>query len=281
MEAANFDELLDRYLSGEATADELARFEALLLGDAGKRRQLTERCQMEIELHKAFGGVLPENASVPLTPRRRPILRRIAVLAVAASVVLAMATVAYVAWPDRREIEIVSGNVQIAGASTDRIPKGVVFQVADQKPAVFELPDRSRVEFDATSWAAFHGSRGDARQVIQLQEGGGLFEVAPAGGEFRVETPAGNVTALGTAFSVKLRARKPDAKSKNSHSLTVAVSSGRVRVDANGESVVLAPRTSRVFGDDGQQNNNDDGQKNNQNNGNQGNQGSNQDGRKK
>jgi ferric-dicitrate binding protein FerR (iron transport regulator) len=86
-------------------------------------------------------------------------------------------------------------------------------------------------------------------------------------GQFRVETPVGAVTALGTEFSVRLR---PAGRDKGNLWMAVNVTDGSVQVDAGNKSFKLSVGDRRVFGDDGEQNNVDDGDQNNQNDGDQG-----------
>ena len=53
METSRFDLLLDHFLSGEATAEELAELAALLRADPEKRRVLAMRSLLEVQMRKA------------------------------------------------------------------------------------------------------------------------------------------------------------------------------------------------------------------------------------
>src|SRR5262249_31585599 len=114
------------------------------------------------------------------------------------------------------------------------------------------------------------GGRGRVRQLIKLTQGGGTFQVAHGGGQFRVETPVGTVVTLGTAFSVQLRLRPqgavPRTGTQRSMLMAVSVTDGEVQVDTKNKSYKLAVGDRRIFNDDGEQNNVDDGDQNNQGN---------------
>jgi hypothetical protein len=105
------------------------------------------------------------------------------------------------------------------------------------------MSDGSEAELAPASSANFRGRVGDARQVVELNQGAGKFKVAKAPDSFRIDTPSGRVSVLGTEFTVELRKQK-----KGPAALAVSVASGRVRVEAGGQTRELGPGESRVFG---------------------------------
>ena len=266
-----FDTLLERYQSGTATPAEIADLEKILRTDPAKRRRFVESFLLEVQLHKVCSGILPlpQHAIRPMRNWRRVGIW----VAAAAGILLAVGTYLFFK-PGQKPLvgpEVVSGQLQRDGVALERITDGERFQVVGDKVAVIRLADGSRAEFEPASEGTIHGGAGQERQVVELAQGGGNFQVVHGGGRFCVETPIGTVTALGTKFSVRIETRgknKPGAKGKRS--LAVAVTEGSVQVDAGGKSYRLSPGKTRLFGDDGEQNNRDDGDQNN--NGEQGNQ---------
>jgi ferric-dicitrate binding protein FerR (iron transport regulator) len=269
MDPGRFEPLLERYQSGDATPDEVTELEGFLRADPDKRRRLVECFLLEVQLRKVGSSILPVTEK-PQTPRGR--FRRVVVWVTATAAAVAL-TVGAVLWfaSGRKQLpasEVLAGRVSVGGGTVERVPAGAWFEVAGDTAAVIRLADGSRAELEPASEAALHGRVGEVREVVELSRGGGAFQVAHGGGLFRVETPAGTVTALGTAFSVRLQPRRElKTGTKRKPALAVAVTEGSVRVDADGQSVVIAAGQGRVFGDDGDQNNRNDGDRNNKNDG--------------
>jgi ferric-dicitrate binding protein FerR (iron transport regulator) len=273
-----FEILFDRYQRREATAAEVAELDRLLQESAERRAVLVERSLLEIHLkkvysHEGFDHVIrPSRNAAPPSGR----FRRSGLWAVAAGVIFAVGIGLF--WTLTRSApghnEVLSGQVVIDGVPTTRIPDGLAFSVPGQQPAAIRLADGSVAELAATSRAEIQGGQGRSRQVVKLTQGGGTFQVAHGGGQFRVETPVGTVLALGTAFSVKLRPRPqgagPDTGTQRSLLMAVAVTDGAVQVDTKNKSYKLAAGDRRFFNDDGEQNNVDDGDQNNRDDGNRG-----------
>jgi len=130
--------------------------------------------------------------------------------------------------------QVLTGDVKAEGGKVE---------VSAAAPALFRLSDGSEAELAPSTSAVFRGRQGDARQVVELNQGAGKFKVAKAPDSFRIVTPLGRVSVLGTEFSVELRKQK-----KGPPAMAVSVSSGRVRVESGGLSKELGPGESRVFG---------------------------------
>lgn len=234
-----FEILLDRFLGGEATREEQAELETLLRGDAAKRRRLAERLLLEVHLYKAFAGIAPvQRAPISLARFQRfvPAAWAAAVLLLALS-----AWLIFYAYPGRRggtQGVVESGQVRAGNATIAHIAPEVPFAVAGPDVAVIRLPDGTRAELDPGSQAIVHAQAGAARPTVELLQGGGKFEVPPGQGQFRVDTPLGTVTVLGTVFAVRLQ---------QAASLQVAVVSGKVQVQCAGKLRMLTAGESGSF----------------------------------
>jgi ferric-dicitrate binding protein FerR (iron transport regulator) len=259
MATDRFETLLALYQGGEAKPTEVEELESMLRADAALRGLFVERFLLEAHLFKTFSAFAPgEKVAV----RPLVLLRRIGGGLAAAAVLLAIG--ALLLWPAGRNQalahEVVAGRVAVGGVPTERIPDGAQFEVVSDTAAIISLPNGSEAELNPASTANIHVGDG---QTIELVRGGGRFRVR-SGERFRVNTPAGTVTALGTDFSVTLRPRVKQGNGTGAGqaipALAVAVAAGTVGVDAGGQNYVVTAGQSRFFGDDGDRNQKDDGQ---------------------
>src|SRR5262245_32518101 len=118
------DELLDRFQAGEAAASEISELENLLRADAGNRRRLVDAILLDVQLYKAFAGIVPATP-----PRAIPIRtwRRVVPWAVAAAILLVVGSLAtYLCWPEGgASSHLDSGQVRVAGnSSASDVPEG-------------------------------------------------------------------------------------------------------------------------------------------------------------
>ena len=146
--------------------------------------------------------------------------------------------------------QVVSGRVAVDGVAALQVPSGSRIEVLSDSDAVIRLADGSVAEFAPSSRAVIRGRRDQVRQVIELEHGRGDFQVKQAEGTFRVDTPVGSVTALGTEFSVELQPESMGATVVNNPvamGLVVAVLAGNVEVDYEGNRYELALGEDRVF----------------------------------
>ena len=261
METSRFDLLLDHFLSGEATAEELAELAALLRADPEKRRVLAMRSLLEVQMRKAFSGIaMPEpapaavpTAPVPITVPMTPSRGRIGIRwAAAAAVLFAMAAGIYVISDIQKArippAAIDSGQVRINKVEVPNIPADQPFEVTGDKAAVVRLADGSQAEFEPGTKALLRRPSGSARQIIELQEGGGAFSVTKAQAQFQVETPVGTVAVVGTEFTVQLS--RPNANlpvGEQPLAMRVAVRTGSVAVHAGSKSYLLSAGDDRIF----------------------------------
>ncbi len=239
MDSERLDHLIDAYVLGEARDAERAELTQALHADAAARHRFVERAMMEAHLYRASSPqesverVLRMAKSQPSWRGGARWLSAAAALVLAAGVAVAL----YLGLARPSGLpggpQVVQGRILIDGQAVRRVDEDRPVRVVGQEAAVLILADGSRVVLDPDSEAIFTHRPGEARQVVRLASGGGRFTVAHAGGAFRVETPAGRVTALGTEFAARLLDRGQPA-------LAVGVDAGSVRVDVNGRSRVLA-----------------------------------------
>jgi ferric-dicitrate binding protein FerR (iron transport regulator) len=251
VDSNRFDILLDEYVSGAAAPAEAAELGQLLQTDAALRRQFADRLLLEIHLRKAYAAAAPTG---PIEHKRQRSWRVVVGWMVAAVVLFALG-VGLLSWFNRGPVtargnEVLAGEVYLDGVALEQLPEEKPFEVAAEAPAVIRLADGSKAEIAPASKATIHGPRDSVRQAVELERGGGKFAVVPGNGQFRVETAAGNVTVLGTEFSVKLETRSRGEGKRGGRArttMTVAVTEGSVKVDSAGKSYVLAAGERRVF----------------------------------
>jgi ferric-dicitrate binding protein FerR (iron transport regulator) len=244
----DWDFLIHRHLSGEelteeqrrALNDRLRKFPRL-------RKRLAEMAFEQVQFRDIRGVSEPvpililgpdaqEPATAPLLKPAAAVRRPWILPAVAAAACLAL-IVGLIVWTSGAPAEpfkVVSGDVKAEGSRVE---------VSGPTPAFVRMSDGSEAELAPASSANFRGRVGDARQVVELNQGSGRFKVAKAPESFRIDTPSGRVSVLGTEFTVELRKQK-----KGPAALAVSVASGRVRVEAGGQTRELGPGESRVFG---------------------------------
>ncbi|MFO0968855.1 MAG: FecR family protein [Gemmataceae bacterium] len=254
----SFDSLLEDYLAGALSSAGRATFEEALRSDRALRRRLVQRSLLEVHLRKAFAGQGANTDSASPTPE--PKQRRRWTVAAAAAVLLALG-LGGALWLARQGQEPPSFSdapskqplrpapEQVGQPQGEKAPEEKWLEVDAKRSRVLDLADGSRAELLGGSKAIVHAPHGEFRQSVELTRGGGVFTVSKREGKFRVDTPAGSVTALGTEFTVKLERRdhgdKREGRAKQS--LFVAVKEGAVRVEAGGASQTLRAGEERSF----------------------------------
>lgn len=104
------------------------------------------------------------------------------------------------------------------------------YLIADRgQHSEYTLPDGSTVNVNADSKISYSKARFTKRRILKL-EGEAFFSVQK-GNPFVVETKLGNVEVLGTNLNVYAR----------NNNLNVACLTGKVKVTARGESLILGP----------------------------------------
>jgi hypothetical protein len=196
-------------------------------------------------------GVTPPTAPrvVPVDFRRR-VLRWAAAAALVAALALATWLINW-GGKDRERNLVQSGQVVVAGQIVSEIPDGISFSVTGAASAVVQLKDGSRATFAPGTQGAIRGPGAGLREVVELTIGTGRFQVRQGGGQFRVDTAVGNITVLGTEFSVALRPVEETnallnyggfivtSKARTVLALTVAVTVGNVGLSIGGKTYSL------------------------------------------
>jgi len=258
------DLLLMRYLDGALDEASRSELESMLEDDPKAAIRLTVLAYDRVALRGllknsavAEAGRTPEKPGRRFPPRfsrPRPSRRRWVVAgALSAAAILLLLAIAYWALPSGLRLE--EGLVAVGGLETSRVREGERFTVSGNRSATLRLADGSRVKLEADSVGVAHGGTKGARQVFELIRGKGRFKVEKAMGGFRVETPAGKVTVLGTEFDVELR---PGAQrggremtGRTALTLVVAVIVGSVQVEWSGGTVTLSAGQQQVFAAEG------------------------------
>ena len=177
---------------------------------------------------------------------RRPLLVAAAALALIAGGALLLYTARGPA-----SHEVLSGQVFADGTRAKSVKDGQRLEVIGGGPAVVALNDGSRVTLTPSSVAVLHGREGAVRQNLKLVNGRGDFKVQSGSRLFKVTTSVGNVTVLGTEFSVELRHAQrqggEEMKGKIATVMAVAVALGSVEVEVGGKAYVLSAGQNRVF----------------------------------
>lgn len=254
-------ELIRKYLDRSASAAEVQELEKLL----GERPDLADALACTARFDAMLGKLFQEEGArsktlrlvEPIERARRSKWRKAGLVAAAAAVLLVggaallglfqgkplplpTGTGPVATGPNR----VISGQVLINGAAAESIPDGTPLRIADAQPAVIRLPDGSEAKLDPASRAVIHGQVPGLRQMVELVEGGGTFQVEKGNGEFQVETRLGRVTVLGTQFSVRLL---PGDAAQPQGRMAVAVLSGLVQVEFAGRTYLLSANENRVF----------------------------------
>lgn len=261
-------QLIGKYLDGHPAPEELADLQRRLreAPEAAEAFAAAARVDAWLAGHfreekgardvaAVFRQVEAGRPAASRQPGAAPRWRSSKVLAAAAVVVLACGAGLwlYLGGLPATSHQVLAGRVMTGGAEATVIPQGARIRVADSAPAVIRLTDGSRATLEASSVAVLHGRAAGRRQLVELDAGGGTFQVAKAKGDFEVKTPLGRVTALGTEFSVRLAAAANGHEKEGEHpragrrALAVAVLSGAVQVEFAGQTHTLQAGDSRVF----------------------------------
>jgi ferric-dicitrate binding protein FerR (iron transport regulator) len=250
-------ELIQKHLDQVASAAELAELDQLVSNSpeavdrfvaAGRMDLLLEEYAREAVGRDVLGTNLPAPAA-----RSARSGRRILAAGLAAAVLLVAAGLTVLLRVGRTEMTpygVVWGHVLVDGAPAEWIPDGSRVEVAGETAAVIRLADGSQAELAPETAVVLHG-RGGRVLEMELDRGGGKFQVGREGRRLRVETPAGTITARGTEFNLELRPE--DAKGgepmndKVAFLLAVAVMAGNVEVRSKDQSYVLASGETGLF----------------------------------
>lgn len=240
---ADLDLLLIRHLDGSLTEAEAGTLSERLARDPEAARRLAlfaadqAALRAALKVEELSRKALPAERSklAQSGPATQTAWRLPAAMAAAAALVMGVG--AWLLFGDSGPA-LESGHLRVAGAAASA-PRLNETLEAHGGPAVLRLTDGSKMELSEASLARVQEPADGLRQVITLEEGEGTFKVTKGGGRFRVETPHGRITVLGTAFTVKVprKRRKPG---QDADVFRVIVHSGRVEVESDGRTVALS-----------------------------------------
>jgi ribosomal 50S subunit-recycling heat shock protein len=206
-------DLIQRYLDGTLTPEELAELDALLRDPvAAERFAALSRLDADLWSHFREEARLPPLP--PLPPRRAWAAR----LALAACLLL-LAGAGLVWWS---------------------LPPAWPRDVVAEAEETIRLPDGSTVTLSAGTSATLWP------RSVELHEGEGYFDVRPGEELFEVMTPAGRVTVVGTQFQVNVN--EEETMNGKGWILAVAVMAGLVDVSYDGEQFRLGAGQRGVYG---------------------------------
>lgn len=245
MNDAAFDELLFKHLDGTLGEDEARPLSERLASDPQAARRLALFAADYANLRQALRVQEISRKAIALAPlaarppaaHPAPAVRAgfswkfKAAAGLAAAVVLAVGLAFALRAPSAA---LLSGRILVDGQPSTTLAVGKPIQAVGGS-AVLRLEDGSRLELSEESTVRLTPPADGFRQWVALDEGEGRFQVVKGGGQFRVQTPIGHVTVLGTEFSVRVPRRHEAARAE----LAVAVHEGRVQVDHNGRSIML------------------------------------------
>ena len=195
-------DLTARYTSGQASAEDVRRLNAMLMADGDARRTFLELCNIESGLQEQTVhavGVMP--LGPPVRPTRRSLPPWAAALLV--GLVSAAATAAAAWWSVDLERQVATvvrfvgdakalGRGPVSAGRRYDLPAGTAEIVtATGVQAVIEAP------------AAFAF---ESPQMLRLERGRLSANVPPSGTGFTVRTPTGKAIDLGTRFGVDVDA---------------------------------------------------------------------------
>ena len=269
------NDLIQKYLNDTLSADEFRELQRQISADPAAGDAFALACRMDAALaehfaqekqvetssvlaRRAVAQVLASDDYLPARPRRSR--SRLAWFTAAALLIAAGAGVWFAAQhrieptPNIGVHRLLSGRALIDGREDQPIHDGSRVEALDE-PAVIALSDGSQAQLAPSSEALLRGPVGAVRQVVALTRGGGIFRVEKGRRQFRVETPVGNITVLGTEFEVRLQKFHPNEGDnemlmRTFLTLAVLVSAGNVEVEVNGRLHTLTAGQNQVFADD-------------------------------
>lgn len=183
--------LMNRYLDGEATAEEVARLNELLRADADARRKFSELANLDSALAAAAAGW-----SAPVVSRRVVAFSSAGRWLAAAACFAILASGAWWWGSERPAFATVANSAGTAEFANGGALRGESHEIA-AGTVEFVTARGARVVIEAP--AAF---RFESAQLLHVTHGRVAAEVPPAAKGFTVITPTGKAIDLGTKFGV-------------------------------------------------------------------------------
>ena len=268
-------QLFQRYFEGLSTEAEVAELNRRIASDPVVADQFAQAAVVHMALERQFKQALqiedasrfltepqPAAAEAPQTfvrahptPPKTPRLeanRRIPLWAwgtAAAALVLLLAF-----WlAPREEIRISSGRLTAGDAAVERVPFDVILQTEGAEPTILHLRHRGFVRLEPGT--RFSLIRQKEQILVRLQAGEAecTASASSARRPLWVESPVASVRATDSTFTVTVTeipsaGVTPPPSPTPPWRMHVAVSTGRVEVDAMGARWTLAAGEAQIFG---------------------------------
>ncbi len=262
MPETGFQDLLGRFLDEELSPAELKSLAGFLASNKDCAKAFDSAVHLESLLAVTHcPAPSPARISANIRRRLRGGMRRLLMFTAAASILAAV----FGSWmafrkpdliPGKPQHTLLSGQVMVNGqpSHSKHIPENSSIENSGNKAALIRLADGSMATLATGSRIILKGSDQKTRQIVELHQGRSSFKVKTEPRQFRVDTPLGRITVLGTEFSVALKVPlqkeqgENKMKTKLAFLLAVAVTAGTVRVDFNGKEDILTAGASKVFG---------------------------------
>ena len=228
------EELINRYLNGSSSEEEVAELDKLLQQDAEIRKEFYQQSNVHAALQEEFRNQIPSNVTV--VPRKHFLNR--SVLALAATLVFGLGALFYLLSSPKPVATLVS-NENAAWESA--LP---TVQGSELKPGIMTLKSGvATLRFKSGAEVTLEApSRIELETAMKgkLYEGNAILNVpAPAQG-FILETPNGYAVDHGTSFSVSI--------GKESGEVAFEVLEGEISLHAHdGESLHLQEAEAASF----------------------------------
>jgi ferric-dicitrate binding protein FerR (iron transport regulator) len=192
-------DLLSKFLSGQATDEEIARLRTEIAADPDAVDSLFQAAELERDL----GEVLSANARVVAPqPRRWLLLAAAAVLLAAVAGYLALSRSVPVAQVDRVQGNVLRGGTPLSAGQT--LYAGEVLETDAKGRVVLRYDDGTQVDLAPGSRARDFAAEGGKRIVLERGSLTGDVRRQPADQPMIVRTPDGEARVLGTRFTLSV-----------------------------------------------------------------------------
>lgn len=191
---SGLEDLMQRYLDGSVTADEMRRLNALLERDADARAMFAERMNLDSALAAmAAGWVAPQRASMP----KRAVFYSTNARWMAAAACVALAAAGLWLWQGSHS----AFATVVKDAGVSELARGVALkrEMHVMNAGAVELLTARGARLVIEAPAEF---RFESAQRLHLPRGRISADVPPAAKGFTVVTPSGDAVDLGTRFGV-------------------------------------------------------------------------------
>jgi ferric-dicitrate binding protein FerR (iron transport regulator) len=270
------DQLVNAWIEGELSPEDEEALRALMTEDASVRESCYDLMLLDQMLaEREVVRVAHATESVLPFPKRKPVVSRTAMAAVASLAALVVAGLWLASRPDGKDLQQSSGP-PITASSDSRITiaqredrtqwsPGELLRL-ERGTAAIQLGKGVLAHLEGPAAVELANAEGD----IRLLEGRGSFQIDPGGRTFTIKTPGGSVHGSGSQFVCEISPDQAAVVEVNSGGLEISSHSGRgpakiaageaIRLEANGALTSTArpdipfraglPEELRLYSDD-------------------------------